>query len=291
MAVAATGFFDGVHIGHRTVIDTLLSSSRSRGEESVVVTFWPHPRIVFQNGARELKLLQTMDEKVSTLRALGVDTVNVVPFEREFASLTAREYLEMMRERFGVNAVVLGHDNRFGSDGLSTSQIVDLARSMGISAELVEPFVYEGAPVSSTRIRKALEDGDVEGAAVMLDCPYEISGVVVPGKQMGRTIAFPTANMALCEPLKCIPGPAAYLSEVDVDGETFTGMTNVDRNLKIETNIFDFSRDIYGHHISVRFLRKLRGEIRFNSFEELRMQLLKDREHAVKLSNSNSFIV
>lgn len=284
MAVAATGFFDGVHIGHRAVIDTLLSSSRSRGEESVVVTFWPHPRIVFQNGARELKLLQTLDKKVSALQALGVDKVKVIPFEREFASLTAREYLEMLRERFGVNSVVLGHDNRFGSDGLSTPQIAELAGTMGMGIEIVPPFIYEGAAVSSTRIRKALESGDVESADVMLDCPYEISGVVVPGKQMGRTIAFPTANMALFEPLSCIPGAAAYLSEVDVDGETFTGMTNVDRSFKIETNIFDFSRDIYGHHISVRFLRKLRGEIRFNSFEDLRMQLLKDRAHAMELS-------
>lgn len=284
MAVAATGFFDGVHLGHRAVIETLLSSSRDRGEESVVVTFWPHPRIVFQNGARDLKLLQTLDKKVSTLRALGVDRVEVIPFEREFASLTAREYLEMLRERFGVDSVVLGHDNRFGSDGLSTPQIAELAVAMGMNAELVAPFVYESAPVSSTRIRKALESGNVEDAAVMLGCPYEISGAVVPGKQMGRTIAFPTANMALFEPLKCIPGPAAYLSEVDVDGETFKGMTNVDHSFKIETNIFDFSRDIYGHHISVRFLRKLRGEIRFNSFEDLRAQLLKDREHALELS-------
>lgn len=285
MAVAATGFFDGVHLGHRAVIDSLLSSSRSRGEESVVVTFWPHPRIVFQNGARDLKLLQTLDNKVSTLQALGVDKVEVVPFEHGFASLTAREYLEMLRERFGVDSVVLGHDNRFGSDGLSTSQIAELATAMDMGIEIVPPFIYEGASVSSTRIRKALEVGDVEGAAVMLGHPYEICGVVVPGKQMGRTIAFPTANMSLREPLKCIPGPAAYLSEVVVDGEKFTGMTNVDRSFKVETNIFEFSRDIYGHDITVRFLSRLRGEIRFNSFEELRAQLLKDREHAIELSH------
>lgn len=284
MAVAATGFFDGVHLGHRAVIDTLLSSSRSRGEESVVVTFWPHPRIVFQNGARDLKLLQPLEKKVETLQALGVDKVKVMPFEREFASLTAREYLEMLRERFGVDFVVLGHDNRFGSDGLSTSQIAELAGTMDMGIEIVPPFIYGGAAVSSTRVRTALENGDVEGAAEMLCHPYEISGVVVPGKQMGRTIAFPTANMALFDPLSCVPGPAAYLSEVEVDGEKFTGMTNVDRSFKIETNIFDFSRDIYGHHITVRFLRKLRGEIRFNSFEELRMQLLKDRAHAIELS-------
>ncbi len=288
MAVAATGFFDGVHLGHGAVIDTLLSSARARGEQSLAVTFWPHPRVVLQSDARNFKLLTSKEEKLTLLKNLGVDKVEVLPFGKAFAALKAEEYLAMLRERFDVDAIVLGHDNRFGSDGLSTSQIDSLAKSLGFGVEVVPPVPYYSAPISSTRIRKSLEDGDVESAAVMLGRPYSFEGVVVPGNQMGRTINFPTANTRLKEPLKAVPKPAAYFSRIYVAGEPFFSMTNIDSNYKIETNIFDFDRDIYGYEVRVEFLRRLRDEIRFASFEQLRRQLLQDRSNAQALGQSIS---
>ncbi len=309
MAVAATGFFDGVHLGHRAVIETLLKTARERSEQSLILTFWPHPRTVLRGGSRDLRLLTSLDEKIAILKGLGVDRVEVLPFTRDFAALTAREYLEMLRRDYGVTSIVLGYDNRFGSDGLSTEQIAKLAESVAprqnVSLRSTPPFTSftvpplmvprvaqfswgatpsadnESAFISSTKIRKSLSVGDVKAAAQMLGYEYSLSGVVVSGNMMGRTIGFPTANMKLREPLKCLPGVGAYLTKVEVEGRRLWGMTNIDHNEKIETNIFDFDEEIYGLDLKVTFVDKLRDEIHFNSFEELKAQLEKDRASAV----------
>lgn len=275
MAVAATGFFDGVHLGHRDVIETLLRCARERGEQSLILTFWPHPRTVLRDGARELRLLSSQEEKLQRLRSLGVDRVEVLPFSREFASLTASDYLDMLIRDYGVTTLVLGYDNRFGSDRLSTADISDLARSRGLQVRLVSPRSSD-VVISSTEIRKALAEGRVTKAAEMLGYDYTLEGVVVSGNMMGRTIGFPTANLKLREPLKCLPALGAYVSRVCVDGREFTGMTNIDHNGKIETHILDFSEDIYGFDIRVSFLGRLRDEIHFNSFDELKAQLTLD---------------
>lgn len=291
MAVAATGFFDGVHLGHREVIKTLLETAHKRGEQSLVITFWPHPRVVLGKDPRGLRLLNSLDEKRSALLSLGVDRVEVVPFTRDFAALTAREYLDMLRRDYGVSSIVLGYDNRFGSDQLSTKEIAELAEASGLDALVVSPHVMPDPDrasrttdqvggdyvISSTKIRKALASGEVEAANAMLGYEYSISGVVVSGNMMGRTIGFPTANMKLREPLKCLPGVGAYLTRVEVEGKHLWGMTNIDHNEKIETNIFDFDEEIYGLDLKVSFVRKLRDEIRFNSFDELKSQLERDR--------------
>lgn len=275
MAVAATGFFDGVHLGHRDVIETLLRCARERGEQSLILTFWPHPRTVLRDGARELRLLSSQEEKLQRLRSLGVDRVEVLPFSREFASLTASEYLDLLMKDYGVTTLVLGYDNRFGSDRLSTADISDLARSRGLQVRLVSPRSSD-VVISSTEIRKALAEGRVTKAAEMLGYDYTLEGVVVSGNMMGRTIGFPTANLKLREPLKCLPAPGAYVSRVQVDGREFTGMTNIDHNGKIETHILDFSEDIYGFDMRVVFVDRLRDEIHFNSFDELKAQLTLD---------------
>lgn len=309
MAVAATGFFDGVHLGHRAVIETLLKTARERSEQSLVLTFWPHPRTVLRGGSRELRLLTSLDEKIALLKGLGVDRVEVLPFTRDFAAMTAREYLEMLRRDYGVSSIVLGYDNRFGSDGLSTEEIADLAQGLFVSPEVVSPqqicatlgtirggtAIAVGSSdseticrgdttsvnISSTKIRKYLGAGEVKAAAQMLGYEYSLSGVVVSGNMMGRTIGFPTANMKLREPLKCLPGVGAYLSRVEVEGRQLWGMTNIDHNEKIETNIFDFDEEIYGLDLKVTFVDKLRDEIHFNSFDELKAQLEIDRDTAI----------
>ena len=276
MAVVATGFFDGVHLGHREVIRTLVSSARERGEEAIVVTFATHPRAVLQQDARSLRLLCSPQEKIGLLKAQGVDRVEVLEFSREFSRLTAGEYLrDTVQSRLGGTAIVLGYDNRLGSDNLTPDLIEPLARGLGLDVAIVPAALsLEHKLVSSTKIREALSRGLVEEAASMLGYEYPVSGVVVGGKQLGRTIGFPTANMQLYEPLKLIPGRGVYLSEVETLGGRYYGMTNVGDI--IETHIFDFSEDIYGLDITVRFIRRLRDGHRFESLDALKAQLSRD---------------
>lgn len=276
MAVVATGFFDGVHLGHRRVISALVSSARERAEEAIVVTFATHPRAVLQQDARTLRLLSSPAEKAAMLKSLGVDRVEVLDFTRDFSRMKAEEYLQdIVRDRLGGTAVLLGYDNRLGSDQLSPEQLRPLAGRLGMDVVIVPPARLDGdIIVSSTKIRAALSEGRVGDAAAMLGYEYPVSGVVVSGKQLGRKIGFPTANMQLYEPLKLIPGRGVYLSEVETLGRRFYGMTNVGDI--IETNIFDFSEDIYGLDITVKFKKRLRDGKRLNSVEELKAQLTCD---------------
>jgi riboflavin kinase/FMN adenylyltransferase len=302
MAVVATGFFDGVHLGHRLVIDTLLRAARERGEQSVIVTFWPHPRTVLQKDARELRLLSSLHEKREMLAALGVDRVEVVDFSREFRSMTAGQYLrDFVIGRLGGTAVVLGYDNRMGSDGLPHDAIVPLAESLGLSVIECDPVlgVYcpenlchprqdtpptPGPAISSTKIRAALERGEVGEAEAMLGYRYGLHGVVVAGNRLGRTLGYPTANMQLYEPLKLVPANGVYLVEVETLGGQFHGMTNVGVRptvsgagvRTIETHIFDFDELIYGLDLKVRFVAKIRDERRFESLDALKAQLAQD---------------
>lgn len=285
VAVATTGFFDGVHIGHRLVLQSVVSSARERGGEAIVFTFWPHPRTVLQQDARELRLLTSLEEKRSMLLSFGVDRVEVLPFSRDFAAMTAHEYISMLRDRFGVDHLVMGYDNRIGCDGLTFSSI----SVPGVSIESVDALTAGGTPpaVSSTVIRNLLSEGKVEEANGMLGYDYRLEGVVVAGNRMGRTIGFPTANMQLYEPLKLIPGNGVYAVEVEVVGGKFRGMCNIGTrptvggNVRtIETNIFDFNEDIYGLPIVLHMKKRLRSEVRFPSLEALKLQLEKDREEA-----------
>ena len=283
MVVASTGFFDGVHLGHQAVIRTLLERASECGGQSLVISFWPHPRVILQNGAKDLRLLTSIDEKKELLYGMGVDRVEVLPFTREFASLDAEDYLKMLREKFGVTSIVLGYDNRFGSGSLTTSQIQEIASRLGIESVVVPPLVVDSLTVSSTQIRRLLGEGNVKLASEMLGRDYSVQGVVVSGKQLGRTIGFPTANLALREPLKCVPAVGVYLSRVRLGEESFWGMSNVDRSGLIETHIFDFDADIYGHDLEVSFVSKIRDEVLFSSFEELKKQLKKDEMSAKSL--------
>jgi len=278
MAVIATGFFDGVHLGHREVINNLVSSARQRGEEAIVITFAQHPRAVLQQDARTLRFLCSTDEKVRLLKEAGVDRVEILEFSRNFAAMSARDYLsEVVIGRFAATCLVLGYDNRLGSDKQTPDQIVPMARELGLEVVVVPAGSAEsGVVVSSTKIREALSRGDVEAAAAMLGYDYSVCGPVVSGKQLGRTIGFPTANMMLYEPLKLIPAKGVYLTEVEVLGGRYYGMTNVGDI--IETHIFDFSEDIYGLDLKVIFKKRLRDGKRFSSVDELKSQLIIDEE-------------
>ena len=290
--VVATGFFDGVHLGHRLVLEKLVSVARARGEGSEVVTFWPHPRNVLQDDARNLRLLTSLSEKKDLISSIGVDKVEVLPFTRSFSRLTTKEYLEdYVKGRFGGKAILLGYDNRIGSDLLSPVEIAEVAERLGLEVIRTESLSSpKGIVVSSTKIREAVASGDVEGAAAMLGYKYSLFGVVVAGNRLGRTIGFPTANMRLYEPLKLLPGNGVYSVEVESLGRKFKGMCNIGtrptvnagRDRTVETNIFDFDEDIYGLDLKVTFLRKIRDERRFASLDALKAQLIRDRESCLE---------
>ena len=285
--VVATGFFDGVHLGHRLVIEQLVEAAAVRGDESMVVTFWPHPRNVLQKEARSLRLLTSLHEKKDLLLDMGVDRVEVMPFTKDFSRMTTREYLRELMDRYGAKAVLIGYDNRMGCDADGADQVADVALDLGLEVIRTQMVPSEhGYAVSSTKIRERLEAGDVRAASAMLGYDYTLHGVVVAGNRLGRTIGFPTANMQMYEPLKQVPGNGVYFVKVETLGRELYGMSNVGcrptvssgNHRTIETHIFDFNEDIYGLDIKVTFIEKLRDEIRFESLEALRSQLENDKE-------------
>lgn len=289
----ATGFFDGVHLGHREVIGQLVASAKTRGEESAVITFWPHPRMVLRKDARGLRLLSSLTEKKEMLLSLGVDRVEVLDFTREFAALTMEAFLrEYVMGLCSGTAVLLGYDNRMGSDCSSPEDLVAVASSLGLDV-IQAPLVSSNAgyAVSSTKIRTALEVGDMEQAAAMLGYDYSLYGVVVAGNRLGRTLGFPTANMSLYEPLKLVPSDGVYLVRVETAGKQRYGMCNIGvkptvgttNSRTIETNIFDFDEEIYGLPIRLTFLRKIRDEHRFADLRELSIQLALDKESCLSI--------
>ena len=270
-----------------------------------MVTFWPHPRTVLQQDAREFRILTSLEEKKALLAAAGIDRVEVLPFTREFAAMTAQEYLQLLRDKYDASLVVMGYDNRIGSDRLTIDALTGAfesrkpssLRSLSLPTSLRAvgplPFTWpraamvsedSNAPViSSTKIRKALTEGRVEEANGMLGYRYGLYGAVVAGNRVGRTMGFPTANMQLYEPLKLVPANGVYAVEAEVLGATYKGMCNIGMRptvggatRTIETHILDFDQDIYGLPLRIRFLRRIRDERKFPSLEALREQLTLD---------------
>ena len=290
--VVATGFFDGVHIGHRHVIQQLVEAAAVRGDESMVVTFWPHPRNVLQKEARSLRLLTTLAQKRDALMKLGVNRVEVLQFTKDFSTLTMRDYLSLLIEKYGAKTILLGYDNRVGSDAAGADEVAAAAEELGLEVLRTQMVPSEkGYAVSSTKIRSRLEEGDVEGASAMLGYDYSLHGVVVAGNRLGRTIGFPTANMQLYEPLKLVPGNGVYFVKVQTLGREYFGMCNIGcrptvgagNSRTIETHILDFDEDIYGLDLEVTFISRIREEVRFGSLEELRIQLEKDRDACTRV--------
>ena len=285
--VVATGFFDGVHLGHRLVIEQRVKAAAVRGDESMVVTFWPHPRNVLQQEARSLRLLTSLSEKKAMLESLGVNRVEIMPFTKDFSTMTTREYFERLAADYGAKAVLIGYDNRMGCDADGADQVAQTAQDLGLEVIRTQMVPSEqGYAVSSTKIRERLEAGDVRAASAMLGYDYSLHGVVVAGNRLGRTIGFPTANMQMYEPLKLVPGNGVYFVKVETLGRELYGMCNVGcrptvssgNHRTIETHIFDFDEDIYGLDIKVTFMEKIRDEVKFESLDALRSQLEKDKE-------------
>ncbi len=296
MAIAATGFFDGVHKGHRFVLDQLIKVSKDLGQRSEVITFWPHPRVVLNQDADNLRLLTTMSEKRTMIRQYGVDDVIVIPFTSEFANLTSRDFLSMIRDRYDVQYLIIGYDHKVGCDG-DMVNLSDICREVGIHPYKVSEYNNDGCNVSSTEIRRCLSMGEVGRASALLGYDYLLTGIVVEGNRMGRTIGFPTANLSINEPMKIVPSNGVYFVDVIYDKRLYKGICNIgyrptlyNNGMKtIETHILNFDEEIYGRELTISFVTKIRDEMKFSSLEMLRNQIEKDKQLVESIREKRCF--
>jgi riboflavin kinase / FMN adenylyltransferase len=286
-AVVTSGTFDGVHLGHQKILNRLNEVAAENAGQSVVITFYPHPRSVISPDNQTINLLSTLDEKIELLEKSGVNHLVIIPFTREFSELSSEEFIQkILIETIGTKTLVIGFDHRFGKNREGGFDYLKENKARyGFAIEEIPRHDLENVGISSSKIRKALNEGDVPTADHFLGRNYAISGVIVKGKQLGRTIGFPTANIQVREIAKLVPADGVYAVKVYYREEEFGGMLNignrptVDGTFKtIEVNIFDFDREIYGESLKVEFLQKIRNEQKFSGLDELKGQIAKDRE-------------
>ena len=287
---ATIGFFDGMHLGHRFLIDELQKLARQNGLQTMAVTFEHHPRQVLQPQWQP-QLLTTLKEKEALLAATGIDLLVVLRFDEQMARLTARDFMQqVLSERLQVKLLLTGYDHRFGHDrSEGFDDYVRYGRQIGMDIRQSTPFNLNGQPISSSRIRRLLNEGNVSEAADCLGHPYRLSGTVVHGKQIGRQLGFPTANIQLDDSCLLVPANGVYAVSVAIDGRngTWQGMTNIGtrptfegHRQTIETNIFDFNGDIYQQHLSIALIERLRSEQHFDTPEALVRQMERDAQQA-----------
>ncbi len=298
--VATVGFFDGVHRGHRYLIDQVVAEARRTGAQAVAVTFDRHPRQVLHGGFRP-QLLGTLDDKLSLLGATGLDRCVVLPFDEAMAALPAREFMDkVLRQSVGVHTLVVGYDNRFGSGGTATfDDYVSYGRELGMTVVRARPFVLNGVNVSSSVIRSFLAEGEVAMANMCLGRSYSLCGRVVDGEHVGRRIGFPTANIEPADSDSLIPEAGVYAVRVmiqgdgvaaDAFGESRAAMMNIGMrptfggsSVTLEAHVIGFSDNIYGRMVRVEFVGRLRSERKFRSAAELAAQLRRDAAAAAEL--------
>jgi riboflavin kinase/FMN adenylyltransferase len=289
------GTFDGVHLGHRKIISALTSKAHAAHLQSVLITFEPHPRtVVAKKDAQPVQLLTTTDEKIALLSALHLDAVVIINFTKAFSELSPETFVEkILLKEFGLAAMVIGYDHGFGKDRSGTLQTLQaLSVKHSFSVDVVEELVVEQRAVSSTLIRSLLSAGRISEANRLLGSPYRLMGKVIYGDQRGRLIGFPTANLALPDPLKLVPCPGVYVADALLGTTRLRAMVNIGyrptvsdaSQLSIEAHILNFTGDLYGQVITLELLSRLRDEQKFTSLAALKAQLERDKQSAAAFS-------
>jgi riboflavin kinase/FMN adenylyltransferase len=281
-AVVTIGTFDGVHQGHRQIIAGIKELARQTGGETVILTFFPHPRMIIHPEDQTLKLITTIHERAALLEQLGVDHLIITPFSRDFSNQLPEAYIrDILVNKIGTRKIIIGYDHRFGKD--RRGGLADLQQAgpiYGFEVIEIPEQDIDHVAVSSTRIREALLRADIEQANTFLSYPFFITGKVIRGNQIGRQIGYPTANLLVEESYKIIPADGIFASTVAIGGQIYQGMT---RN--IEVNIFDFNQDIYNQTVKMNFVHFVRHDVKFSSLEGLKEQLAQDRLDVLRLLN------
>jgi riboflavin kinase/FMN adenylyltransferase len=292
--VATLGIFDGVHRGHMALLDSLVSRARSGNGESVVITFSPHPRLILEQNNKKLSFLTTMDEKVILLQKANVDHLIIIEFTTAFSTISACDFLkEILIEKIGTKHLIIGYDHHFGRHGEGDfNTIKECSKESEIIVEQVQGIHTEEGAISSSSIRNALLKGKLDEANSWLGYPYSLSGTVIEGRRIGRTIGYPTANIKPHSQYKLIPANGVYAVEVEVDEMRYMGMLSIGSNptvnedvslRSIEVYILNFDNDIYRHNILVIFRKKLRDEKKFDNLLQLTEQMDLDKENTLRL--------
>lgn len=291
--IVTIGTFDGVHLGHMSIIKRLQELSQEKNGESVILTFYPHPRMVLHPDDHDLQLLNTPEEKAKLLEQAGINHLMVYPFSEEFSRITAYDYVRnLLVTGIRADTVVVGHDHRYGRNREGDfNTLLEWSEMLNFNVEEISAKEIDEVNISSTKIRQSLLKGDIETANAFLGYNYQLCGKVVTGARLGNTIGFPTANILVNYPYKLIPAKGVYAVRVKSGEKTFNGVTNigvrptVDNNgkISIETHIFDFNNDIYDTTITIEFIARLREEKKFGSIDELKNQIAMDIQKAKEL--------
>ena len=285
------GTFDGVHIGHRKILERLINNAKVLELKATVLTFFPHPRMVLQKDV-SIKLLNTIDEKIKILEELGIDYLIIHPFTKEFSRLTATQFVRnILVNDLKTKKIIIGYDHRFGRNrNANINDLMAFGNAMDFEVEEISAQEVDDVSVSSTKIRKALEEGDMGTANMYLGYNYMLTGSIVKGKGLGRKLNFPTANLSIPEEYKLIPKNGVYVVSSVLEGNTVYGMMNIGFNptvegktKSIEINFFDIDIDLYGKKIQIDIIYRIRDEKKFNSLEGLQAQLKKDRETSLAI--------
>jgi riboflavin kinase/FMN adenylyltransferase len=291
-AVVTSGTFDGVHVGHQKILNRLKEIAGNIGGETVVITFWPHPRYVLKPGATPHLLLNTFEEKADLIKEQGIDHLLRIPFTKEFSQTTSTEFIEsILVKKIGTKKLVIGYDHKFGKDREGSFEQLSLnAKNYGFEVEEIPRQDIDNDAVSSSRIRKALEEGDVETASHFLGRPYSLSGRVVKGDKLGRVLGYPTANIDIDSNDKLVPDHGIYAVTIEHGTEKLKGMLYIGNRptvdgtrLAIEANIFDFDKDIYGETLKVNLVARIREDAKFNDLETLKEQMHTDKLDTIRV--------
>lgn len=294
--IVTIGTFDGIHIGHKKILKNLITTAREEGKKSVLLTFFPHPRMVLQKD-KTILLLNTLDEKSVLLEKMGLDFLIIHPFSKEFSRLTALEFVrDILVNKLNTSRLIIGYDHHFGKNREGNiHQLKEYSLLYDFKIEEIPAQDIDDVSVSSTKIRKALKEGNLKTANNYLGYYYMLSGTVVNGKKLGGTIGFPTANIEIKEPYKLIPSTGVYIIRTRINGDLYNGIMNIGFNptvlgkhQTIEAHLFDFNENIYGEKIKIEFLYFLREEQKFKSVEELVTQLNIDKENAISFLLNNT---
>jgi len=290
--IVTTGTFDGVHLGHQKIISRLKDVAKKHQGETVLLTFYPHPRMVLFPEDNELKLLNTQQEKIQLLEKYGVDHLIIYPFTKEFSRLTSVEFVRnILVNSIHTKKLIIGYNHHFGRNREgSFEHLKEFGPIYGFEVEEIPAKDIDSIEISSTKIRNALLSGDVEMATTFLGHAYSLAGKVIKGYQKGRIIGYPTANIEVEDKYKLIPGDGVYAVKVEVRGKLYGGMLNIGNNptiegkgRSIEVNIFDFNETIYGEDATIFFIKRLRNELKFAGLEELKDALAIDKQNALKI--------